>query len=134
MAASKREPSGDPKIATRVAELRKNAKYTQEQLATAVGVKQPVVAGWESARDGISVPNLCKLADLFKVSLDLLVRGMEIDGRPDFELHLFKLLERLGPSRIWVALAAPVDELRDALDKFEVEYLRREREKLSDPE
>lgn len=61
-------------ISKNILTLRRLRGLTQEELAERVGVSRQAVAKWES---GESVPDLgscCALAELFRVSLDNLVR------------------------------------------------------------
>lgn len=61
----------------RIAALRRQARWSQDQLAEALGVSRQAVSQWET---GDSVPELAKVVDLgrhFGVSLDWLAAGQE---------------------------------------------------------
>lgn len=114
---------------------RKMKGWTQEQLAELVGVSSVAVSKWER---GISVPEvelLCKLADLFGVSVDeLLGRGVsQMDENErytkeqleDFEVGK-KLLEYCALSRQEGLLAleeAAKQEKTEAFLEFAVTFL-----------
>lgn len=60
-------------IGERLRDLRKNNKFTQEDLADELGITRSAVNGWEM---GLSLPStqyLIKLSILFKVSVDYLL-------------------------------------------------------------
>ncbi len=64
-------------IANRLLELRKKHGYSQEQLAEKLGISRQSVSKWERAEASPDTDNLLLLADLYGVSLDELLRGME---------------------------------------------------------
>ncbi len=64
-------------IADRIQHLRKTKGISQEQLADSIGVSRQAVSKWESEQ---SVPDLDKiilLSDLFEVTTDYLLKGIE---------------------------------------------------------
>lgn len=62
--------------ASRIRQLRIDAKLTQQQVATHIGISRVAVAKWESGNTKDLKPeNLFKLADLFKVNERDLVLG-----------------------------------------------------------
>ena len=64
-------------IADRIQSLRKSKGMSQEELADAVGVSRQAVSKWESEQ---SVPDLEKvviLSDIFDVTTDYLLKGIE---------------------------------------------------------
>lgn len=68
------------KITLRIADLRKKAKVTQQELAGYIGVSFQTVSKWET---GVSVPDvtvLPSLADFFSVSTDQLLGLEPLDG------------------------------------------------------
>lgn len=68
-------------LAEKIIKLRKQAGWSQEELAEQLGVSRQSVSKWESTQ---SIPDLAKiiqLSDLFEVSTDFLVK----DEQEDFE-------------------------------------------------
>lgn len=65
----------------RLIELRKNAGFTQEQVADYIGVARSTYAMYEQGNREMDYQLLVKLADLYKVSLDY------IFGRTDNPIH-----------------------------------------------
>ena len=55
---------------TRIRELRKARKLSQEELADRLGVSRQAISRWELGATLPDVPNLLKLSDLFGVSTD----------------------------------------------------------------
>ena len=56
----------------KIAELRKNSKLTQQQLAKEVGTSQANLSRWEKGIIEPSIIECWKLADFFDVSIDVL--------------------------------------------------------------
>ena len=54
----------------RLKELRKNAGYTQKEIAEHIGTSQPSYQNWEKGSRKPSRETIQKLADFFKVSTD----------------------------------------------------------------
>jgi len=68
------------KILLRIADLRKKAKVTQQELADSIGVSFQTISKWET---GVNLPDvtiLPLLADYFKVSTDQLLGLKPLDG------------------------------------------------------
>lgn len=68
------------KISLRIADLRKKAKVTQQELADSVGVSFQTVSKWEN---GVNMPDIAilpLLADYFNVSTDQLLGLKPLDG------------------------------------------------------
>ena len=57
---------------------RKNAGYTQEQMAKLLGIKQPSYIRYENGSSEPSLETLCQIADIFDVSVDYLLGRAEI--------------------------------------------------------
>ena len=66
------------KTADRLVELRKNAGYSQDELADTIGVSRQAVSKWERCESSPDTDNLIELARLYKVSLDELINGTEL--------------------------------------------------------
>jgi transcriptional regulator with XRE-family HTH domain len=62
-------------IAKRLIDLRKNAGYSQEDLAAKLFVSRQAVSKWERAEALPDTENLIALASLYGVSLDSIVRA-----------------------------------------------------------
>lgn len=60
----------------RIKSLRENAKLTQNQLATRIGVSKSLISAYELGNRLPSYDNLIKIATFFKVSTDYLL-GIE---------------------------------------------------------
>ena len=68
------------KISLRIADLRKNSRITQQELADSIGVSFQTVSKWET---GISMPDITVLpllAEYFHVSTDQLLGLKPLDG------------------------------------------------------
>ena len=64
-------------IANRLAKLRKEKGYSQEELAEKLGLSRQAVSKWERAESSPDTDNLICLAKLYNVSLDELLRTEE---------------------------------------------------------
>ena len=58
--------------------LRKKSGMSQEELADQLGVSRQAVSRWELGSTQPDAPNLLKLSDLFGVSIDWLLREVDI--------------------------------------------------------
>jgi transcriptional regulator with XRE-family HTH domain len=54
--------------------LRKDRKLSQEELADTIGISRQAVAKWEQGQTYPDIENLIRLSELFKVSIDRLVK------------------------------------------------------------
>ncbi|MEG0376021.1 MAG: helix-turn-helix transcriptional regulator, partial [Raoultibacter sp.] len=61
-------------IAQRLAELRRDKGYSQEELAEKLGLSRQAVSKWERAESSPDTGNLVALAKLYGVTLDELLR------------------------------------------------------------
>ena len=66
-------PNYGRRLAANLARLRKQHRYTQQQLAGMVGVKRALVGAWEEGRCTPRLAQLVKLRRVFGVSLDELI-------------------------------------------------------------
>lgn len=64
-------------IANRLAKLRKEKGYSQEELAEKLGLSRQAVSKWERAESSPDTDNLICLAKLYNISLDELLRTEE---------------------------------------------------------
>ena len=75
-------------IAQRLAELRREKGYSQEELAEHLGLSRQAVSKWERAESSPDTGNLIALAKLYRVTLDdLLQIEADIDDDVKFELR-----------------------------------------------
>lgn len=73
-------------IAQRLAELRREKGYSQEELAEAIGLSRQAVSKWERAESSPDTGNLVALAKLYGVTLDDLLRvDSDIEDDVKFE-------------------------------------------------
>jgi len=79
-------------IGTRITNLRKQAGFTQNQLAETLYVTHQAVSKWEKGKSIPSIEILYELTKLFKVSIDYLLENTEIEEN-DYD-QLFKNLPR----------------------------------------
>ena len=61
-------------IAQRLAEMRRNKGYSQEELAENLGLSRQAVSKWERAESSPDTGNLIALAKLYGITLDELLR------------------------------------------------------------
>ena len=64
-------------IAERLQELRKKAGYSQEQVAEQLGLSRQAVSKWESGQGKPEIDNIVKLMELYGVSADYILLGIE---------------------------------------------------------
>jgi len=64
----------------RIRQLRLQNKYTQETLAKELNIDRSMLSHIEAGKRGCSVELFVRLADIFDVSLDLLILGKELTG------------------------------------------------------
>ena len=65
-------------VGARIRAARLAQGMTQADLATAVGVSRSAVAQWETERSGQVRGNLTRIASVLAVSVEHLLRGMEV--------------------------------------------------------
>lgn len=64
-------------IASRLQELRKEAGYSQEQLAEMLGVSRQAVSKWESGQTNPDINNVGRLSEIYQKSTDYIIFGEE---------------------------------------------------------
>lgn len=69
-------------IAQRLAAMRREKGYSQEELANKIGLSRQAISKWERAESSPDTGNLIALADLYGVTLDELVR-VDVDIADD---------------------------------------------------
>lgn len=70
-------------FADRLIEMRRAKGLSQEELARELGLSRQAVSKWERAESAPDIGNLVALANIYDVSLDQLVRGVEAAIEPD---------------------------------------------------
>lgn len=63
--------------AERLQDLRKKAGYSQEQLADLLGLSRQAVSKWEAKQGKPDIDNILKLTEIYHVSADYLLLGVE---------------------------------------------------------
>lgn len=66
-------------MVTRIKAEREKRKMEQKELASLLGLAVPTLGNYEAGRREPPLDVLCAIADLFDVSLDMLIRGKEKD-------------------------------------------------------
>lgn len=64
-------------ISKRLQELRKKAGYSQEQVAEKLGLSRQAISKWESGQGKPEIDNVVKLTELYDVSADYILLGIE---------------------------------------------------------
>lgn len=67
-------------IAERLQELRKKAGYSQEQVAEMLGLSRQAISKWESGQGKPEIDNIVKLTEIYHVSADYILLGVEKEG------------------------------------------------------
>lgn len=70
---------------TRLAELRKKKKLSQEELAKQLGTNRYSVSRWEDGSTDVSLPILLKLADFFEVTIDYFLKRESYNEKPNID-------------------------------------------------
>ncbi len=82
-------------IGARIRDVRQERGWTQDQLATAVGVSRSAVAQWETGRAGQITGNLTRIAASLDVGVEYLMYGTDkrapTEARQGDELALLRL-------------------------------------------
>lgn len=64
-------------ISERLQELRKKAGYSQEQVSEMLGLSRQAISKWESGQGKPDIENIIKLTEIYHVSADYLLLGIE---------------------------------------------------------
>lgn len=70
-------------IADRLKDLRKNAGYSQEQLAEMLEISRQAVSKWESAQGYPDIENVIRLSQIYHVSTDYILLGSKNETSHD---------------------------------------------------
>ena len=68
---------------------RKQAGYTQEQIAEKIGISRQAVAKWESGESMPDIESCIRLADFYGTTVDLLVRDLNLPEDVTAGKHVF---------------------------------------------
>ncbi len=79
---------------TRLTSLRKARRMTQEQVATRLEVNRTTYTCYEIGNSLPGVMTLCKIADIFDVSLDYLMGRIQTE-KPDDAMQVYPSAEEL---------------------------------------
>lgn len=82
----------------RIARLRKNAGYTQEQFGELVGLSYRSIADIERGYRGTSIDTLVDISNLLDVSLDYLVLGFDRHGEKG-DRHVLEVVRGLSEEK-----------------------------------
>lgn len=69
-------------ISERLHELRKQAGYSQEQVAEMLEISRQAVSKWESGQGKPEIDNIVKLNEIYNVSADYILLGTERESVP----------------------------------------------------
>jgi transcriptional regulator with XRE-family HTH domain len=87
--------SNPTEMGVRIRGVRRERGWTQDQLATAVGVSRSAVAQWETGRAGQVTTNLTRIAEVLEVGVEYLMYGDDrrasAEARLGDELALLRL-------------------------------------------
>lgn len=81
-------------LGERLQKARKNKKMKQEYVATQIKLSRSAIANHERGHSAPSLNDVCMYAEIYGVSLDYLLRGIEVSDKALYEkivhLGLFK--------------------------------------------
>ncbi len=87
--------SNQTEMGNRIRDVRRERNWTQDQLASAVGVSRSAVAQWETGRAGQITSNLTRIAEVLEVGVEYLMYGDDkrapAEARMGDELALLRL-------------------------------------------
>ena len=64
-------------LADKITDLRKKNGWSQEELADAIGVSRQAVSKWESEQTTPDLDKIVVMSDVFEVTTDYLLKGIE---------------------------------------------------------
>jgi len=64
-------------IGAHIAAVREKKGMTQNDLAAHLGISPQCLSGWERGTRRVNLSDLCRMADLFNVTFDSLIRGVQ---------------------------------------------------------
>ena len=92
----------DPtQIGIRIRDVRQQRGWTQDHLASIVGVSRSAVAQWETGRSGQVTGNLTRIASCLEVGVEFLMYGSDkfapLEATQGDELALLRLYRECAP-------------------------------------
>ncbi len=78
------------KVGARIAEYRKKAKMSQEELAERLYVTRQALSKWENGTSVPSIDTLCELSKIFSVSFEEILGLFENEAMQVFEDDIFR--------------------------------------------
>ena len=88
-------------IADRIQYLRKQKGYSQEELADKVGVSRQAVSKWESEQTTPDLEKVIAMSELFEVTTDYILKGIEPVSKTVKTLYLGFVLIFATIAGIW---------------------------------
>ena len=64
-----------------IAKLRKDKKLTQKDLANLLFVERETISKWERGVNHISIDNVLKICDIFKITINEMILGKKINTK-----------------------------------------------------
>lgn len=77
-------------VGARLSAARTRAGFSQDEVATLVGVQRPVISYWESGERNPNSRQVSQLAAIYRVEADDLLADREPASRPDFQALMFR--------------------------------------------
>lgn len=118
------------KYGNRIAELREQKGWTQEELATSIGISRAALSHYEKNRRKPDFETLTQLADLFQVSIDYLIgRTAHSQTTLDPEVRQFAEQLELSDTEILERFNLSIDgqQLTDEEARRFIAFVRAER-------
>lgn len=91
-----------------IKQLRKGAGMKQSELAKILNVGQSTISGWENGTFEPDQKTLCKIAEIFNVSIDYLVGNSDtkkpltsedMSGLTDKQIKILQMMEKMTPEQ-----------------------------------
>lgn len=94
------------KFPEQLKKIRKNNNMTQDELANKLFVTRQAISKWESGDSTPDLNNLIKLTDIFNISLDQLVFGIDSNSKIDTNEFTFdpknnRYVRKFGKMNFW---------------------------------
>ncbi|OPA74120.1 transcriptional regulator [Paenibacillus selenitireducens] len=118
------------KYGNRIADLRERKGWTQEELATTIGISRAALSHYEKNRRKPDFETLTQLADLFQVSIDYLIGRTSQSQHPmDGDVHQFTEQLELSDSELLEKFSLTIDghKLTDEEARRFIAFVRAER-------
>ena len=125
-------------IGSNIEKLRKQKNLTQQELGECIGMTASAISNIECSRSMPSVETLCKFAEFFEVTMDLLLSEKEQCDFQRLEIEgmlctVDRYLSKMGNSEISTICSVGNRNYRLRLREGEIEYyassLKKEKEK-----